>query len=103
MKPKPLYIETQIACPLEVLWEHTQNPALHQQWDLRFSSITYLPKLKPEDPQHFLYSTNIGFGLTVKGTGESVATKATKAGKSTSVLKFWSDSGLSLIRSGSGY
>ncbi|AHM61569.1 hypothetical protein D770_16575 [Flammeovirgaceae bacterium 311] len=103
MKPKPLYIETHIDCPLEALWEHTQDPALHQLWDLRFTQITYLPKPRAHDPQRFLYSTKIGFGISVNGTGESIATKTTAAGDCTSVLKFWSNSPLSLIRSGSGY
>ncbi len=100
---KPLYIETILAAPLDAVWEHTQNPALHQRWDLRFSEIDYLPKTAPDAPQQFRYATKIGFGLAVTGTGESVATKTTGAGSSTSVLKFWSASPISLIREGAGY
>ncbi len=103
MKRQPLYIETKIKCDLETLWTHTQEPSIHQQWDLRFSAIRYLPKNDPADPQKFLYATKVGFGIEVKGIGESVATKTKDNGESTSVLKFSSDSNLSVIKQGSGY
>lgn len=76
---------------------------MHQEWDLRFSEISYLPKKDPTDIQNFLYSTKIGFGIKVDGIGESVATKTKDNGESTSVLKFSSDSKISLIKEGSGY
>ncbi|GAA4435464.1 DoxX-like family protein [Pontibacter saemangeumensis] len=100
---KPLYIETLISCDLDTLWSHTQDPQMHEQWDLRFSRIRYLPRKEPDDPQQFLYSTRVGFGISVSGVGESVATKSKASGESTSVLKFSSDSGISLIRQGAGY
>lgn len=103
MKRKPLYIETKIKCDLDDLWTKTQEPSLHQEWDLRFSEISYLPKKDPTDPQEFLYSTKIGFGIKVNGIGESVATKTKDNGESTSVLKFSSDSLISIINQGSGY
>jgi hypothetical protein len=103
LKRKPLYIETKIECDLDDLWTKTQEPSLHQEWDLRFSEISYLPKNDPIDPQEFLYSTKIGFGIKVKGIGESVATKTKENGESTSVLKFSSDSHISIIKQGSGY
>lgn len=100
---KPLYIETKIQGELDKVWAYTQEPAMHQQWDLRFSEISYLPKEQPDAPQKFLYATKIGFGFQVCGTGESVATKTKGNGESTSVLKFYSDSKISLIKKGSGY
>jgi hypothetical protein len=100
---RPLYIETKINCDLDTLWTHTQDPATHQIWDLRFTEIKYLPKDNTADPQKFLYSTKIGFGIKVNGIGESVATKTKDNGESTSVLKFSSDSYLSIIKQGSGY
>lgn len=103
MKRKPLYIETKIECDLDDLWTKTQEPSLHQEWDLRFSEISYLPKNDPSDPQEFLYSTKIGLGIKVNGIGESVATKTKENGESTSVLKFSSDSQISIIKQGSGY
>lgn len=103
MKKQPLYIETKIECGLDTLWEYTQNPAIHEKWDLRFSSISYLPKENPDDTQKFIYATKIGLGLIVNGIGESVATKVKSNGESTSVLKFSSDSNISIIKEGSGY
>ncbi|HUS02913.1 MAG TPA: hypothetical protein VMY77_14345, partial [Chitinophagaceae bacterium] len=103
VKRKPLYIETSINCDLNTLWTYTQDPSIHQLWDLRFSEIKYLTKANPTDPQTFLYSTKIGFGIKVNGIGESVATKTKDNGESTSVLKFSSDSNLSVIKQGSGY
>src|SRR5206468_453823 len=38
-----IYVEINIQCPMEDLWAKTQTPELHQQWDLRFSDISYLP------------------------------------------------------------
>lgn len=103
MKRRPLYIETKIKCDFDTLWTNTQEPSIHQQWDLRFTEIEYLPKNDPTDPQKFLYSTKVGFGIKVDGIGESVATKTKDNGESTSVLKFLSDSKISLIKQGSGY
>lgn len=67
-----IYVEVLIRAPLETLWAHTQDPARHQQWDLRFSRIDYLPKRADTEPQRFHYATRIGFGLEVAGEGESV-------------------------------
>ncbi len=103
MKIQPIYVERFIQSPFKDLWEHTQNPAKHQQWDLRFSEITYLPKSSPEAVQQFLYTTRIGFGLKISGKGESLGTHNTEKGESTSALKFWSDEPISLIQTGSGY
>jgi hypothetical protein len=85
------------------LWHKTQDPELHEQWDLRFSDISYLPKATPDAPQHFLYQTQLGLGVAVKGEGKSLATHEDANGKRTSSLKFWSDAPISLIRSGAGY
>lgn len=98
-----IYVEVDIRGPLDRVWDFTQDPALHQRWDLRFSSITYLPRLSPEMAQCFLYATRIGFGLAVQGTGESVATREPSEQVQFSSLRFRSDSKLSLISEGSGY
>lgn len=103
MKSEPIYVERFVHAPFKELWEHTQDPAKHQQWDLRFSEITYLPKSSPEAAQQFLYTTRIGFGLKISGKGESLGTHDAKSGESTSALKFWSDEPISLIQTGSGY
>lgn len=100
MKRKALYIETFIHSSLDTLWQYTQQPDMHQRWDLRFSEISYLPKTS--DTQQFLYRTRIG-GISVSGKGASLATRIKASGTNISILRFWSDARLSLIRTGSGY
>ena len=39
-----IYVEILVRAPMDDLWAHTQTPALHEKWDLRFSRIRYLPK-----------------------------------------------------------
>lgn len=97
-----IYVEIPIQCSIEELWEKTQNPELHQRWDLRFSEIKYLPR-EAEQPQRFLYRTRIGFGLKVDGMGESTGTRNGDFGMRTSSLRFWSEDATSLIKTGSGY
>ncbi len=98
-----LYVEAGMRGSLERLWELTQDPALHQRWDLRFSKITYLPRAHESEPQRFTYATRIGFGGAIVGTGESIATREGPQSVRTSSLRFWSASKLSLIEEGSGY
>ncbi|HEV8631729.1 MAG TPA: DoxX-like family protein [Thermoanaerobaculia bacterium] len=98
----PIWVETTIRAPLEEVWRRTQDPALHAQWDLRFSAIDYLPRTDESEPQRFLYRTRIGFGLQIRGEGESRGEREA-GGARTSALRFWSDDGKSLIREGSGY
>ncbi|WP_111646058.1 DoxX-like family protein [Paranoxybacillus vitaminiphilus] len=101
-KSSSIYVETIVKTDMETLWEYTQNPELHEQWDLRFSTIKYLPKKHESEAQRFLYTTKIGFGLSISGEGEAVGTRIHN-GERTSSLKFWSDQPISLIKKGSGY
>src|SRR5262249_34443556 len=98
-----IYVEILIHAPMDALWEHTQNPALHERWDLRFSSIEYLPRPSEVEPQRFRYATRIGFGLQVAGEGESLGERDLPEGRRVSSLKFSSDDSRSIIREGSGY
>jgi hypothetical protein len=61
----------------------------------------YLDKVM-RNRSNFLYETRIGFGLAIRGTGESVATRESAA-DTTSSLKFASQDWKSLIREGAGY
>ncbi len=97
-----IYVEIRIRGDMDELWSKTQDPALHQRWDLRFTDITYLPRKDEPAPQRFLYATRIGFGLGVRGEGESTGNRE-DAGRRVSALKFWSDDPKSLIREGAGY
>jgi len=98
-----IYVEILISEDVDEIWGRTQIPELHKQWDLRFTAIQYLPRHSPDEPQRFLYSTRIGFGLQIDGEGESTGSKEDATGIRTSALKFWSSDGKSLIEEGSGY
>lgn len=97
-----IYVETFISGTIDELWDKTQNPEFHQQWDLRFTEIEYLPPPNDDSPQQFLYKTRIGFGKEISGMGETVGTRINEHLR-TSALKFWSDDPKSLIKVGSGY
>jgi hypothetical protein len=97
-----IYVEALIKGSMDEVWHKTQTPNLHQCWDLRFSRISYLPRQNETEPQQFLYSTCIGFGLKINGQGETVGNKE-RDNERVSALKFWSADPKSLIREGSGY
>ncbi|QUW23141.1 DoxX-like family protein [Sporosarcina sp. Marseille-Q4063] len=101
MKPKPIYVEIPIYAKLDDLWEASQNPQLHEQWDLRFSSITYLPK-KENEVQQFTYTRTVGPFYKVEGWGKSVGSYQNDKQR-TSSLHFGTDQKLSPIREGRGY
>jgi hypothetical protein len=98
-----IYVEIQVQGSMDKLWSLTQTPDLHARWDLRFSDITYLPRHDENEPQRFLYTTRIGFGLAIQGRGETVGQRHDLSGNLTSALKFWSEDPKSLIREGAGY
>ncbi len=50
-----IYVEIHIQGDMDELWQKTQQPDLHQQWDLRFTDIEYLPRPDVAQPQRFLY------------------------------------------------
>lgn len=97
----PIHVETLIRGSVDEVWRLTQTPDLHERWDLRFTSISYLRREQGE-PQRFRYATRIGFGLEIEGWGETVGERRDGAGR-TSALRFGSDDPRSLIRAGSGY
>lgn len=98
-----IYVEIQIRGDIEDVWQRTQDPSLHERWDLRFSEITYCPRAGEHLPQQFTYRTRIGFGMRIAGKGESTGSHSAPNGPRTSALSFWSDDRKSLIREGSGY
>ncbi|QDP39314.1 DoxX-like family protein [Radiobacillus deserti] len=101
MKRRPIYVELPIYADLERLWEATQNPSLHEQWDLRFTKIHYLPKEEGK-PQAFSYQTKLG-PFKVEGWGQSVGRFHGGDGSRTSSLHFGTDQTISPIREGRGY
>ncbi|MDP5274250.1 DoxX-like family protein [Chengkuizengella axinellae] len=101
MKKKLIYVELPIHSSIENVWEFTQTPELHEQWDLRFSSITYTEK--EQETQTFLYKTNIGLGVSITGWGKSVSNVQEKDGSRISSLHFGTAQKISLIKEGKGY
>src|SRR3979409_1777890 len=97
-----IYVEIIVRAPIDALWSHTQTPALHEKWDLRFSQIDYLPRGSDTEPQRFRYATRIGCGFQGAGEGESVGTRDLADGSRSSALKFGSSHPLSIIREGTG-
>ncbi len=70
-RKQPIYVATKMNTTMGKLWEYTQEPAIHTEWDARFTEISYLEK-KEGEPQKFLYKTKIGFGFEIVGEGESI-------------------------------
>jgi len=93
-----LTAETLIESTRETVWRLSQTPELHTRWDLRFTDIEYLPRASTDEPQRFHYATRIGFGLAVKGWGETIG----HPDRATSALRFGSTQASSLIREGTG-
>ncbi|NYF25473.1 DoxX-like family protein [Sporosarcina sp. JAI121] len=102
MNRKPIYVEIPIQAEIEKVWDATQKPNMHEQWDLRFSSITYLPKDEGK-PQEFLYSRTVGPFINVVGWGKSVGSFHKEDGTRSSSLQFGTDQWISPIREGRGY
>ncbi|WP_181770719.1 SRPBCC family protein [Amycolatopsis pittospori] len=98
MSRKALYVETVIRTDLDTLWRHTQDPGLHERWDLRFARIEPVPG----SPGRFRYATKF-LGIVISGTGTHAGESTRPDGGRTSALRFASADPMSLIRSGSGY
>lgn len=103
MKKKPIYVEIEIDSSIEKVWDYTQTPDLHAQWDLRFSSITYNEKEHADAPQTFTYSTKLMPGVQIAGWGISKGTHEKASGVKTSSLHFGTDQLISPIKEGRGY
>lgn len=103
LNSKPIYVEIQIEDEIEKVWTYSQDPALHEQWDARFSSITYNEKKPGEEVQMFTYSTKVLPGLSVSGWGKSKGTHEKESGEKTSALHFGTEQTISPIVEGKGY
>ena len=98
MKRGKVTAGTIVRCDPAALWDATQSPRQHARWDARFSAIEYDGAAPSGTAQRFSYVTRIGFGLAVRGWGE---TKGEADGRG-SALRFGSDDNKSLIRDGAG-
>lgn len=98
----PIYVESLIRADVEELWARTQEPAAHQRWDVRFTTITYLDRTDGE-PQRFVYGTRVAPGLSIDGRGETLGERHRADGTAYSGLRFRCDHPLALIKEGAGY
>lgn len=98
---KPIYVEVLIRAEMDAVWQLTQNPELHPQWDLRFSSITPEGSLE-HGGTRFRYTRTLPFH-TIVGKGTSVGELRRPDGARTSALHFDTDDRLSPLRRGRGY
>jgi hypothetical protein len=98
----PIYVESLVAAPIDAVWEASQDPALHQRWDVRFGQIDYMPRPDGE-PQRFRYATTVAPGVTIAGTGESLGDRDRPDGSRWSGLRFWAGDRRSIIDAGAGY
>lgn len=96
--PRRIVVEALIPAPVEQVWERTQEPELHTRWDVRFTSIRYLPECDSRGFHLMDYRTHLGFGLEIKGWGRYLAN--TPLVRST--FEFGSDDFRSLILKGRG-
>jgi hypothetical protein len=93
-----IVVEALIPAPVEQVWERSQQPELHTGWDLRFSSIRYLPE-QDERGFHFMeYRTRLGFGLEIAGWGRYLQ----NAPLVRSTFEFGSEDPKSIITQGRG-
>ncbi len=96
--PRRIVVGALIPAPVERVWERTQEPELHTRWDVRFTSIRYLPECDARGFHLMDYRTHLGFGLEVRGWGRYLAN--TPLVRST--FEFGSDDWRSLILEGRG-
>jgi hypothetical protein len=66
---RKIVVEAMVPAPVELVWQRTQDPALHVLWDIRFNTIRYLDDNDQRGFNLMDYRTRIGFGLEVAGFG----------------------------------
>jgi Polyketide cyclase / dehydrase and lipid transport len=96
-----IYVEIDIRCSLDRVWELTQEPAQHPRWDLRFSSITPTAELD-SGGYRFRYERRLPLH-TIVGTGTSLGERSRPDGTRTSALRFTTTDRLSPLGAGRGY
>lgn len=101
MGDRAIYVEVDIAAPLERVWQLTQEPANHTRWDLRFSQITPVGELE-SGGYRFAYERRMPLH-TIRGTGTSIGESTGARGERTSALRFTTTDRLSPLHEGRGY
>ena len=114
MRPKPIYVEIDIAADIDTVWELTQDPRQHTQWDARFSRIVPTGDLDGEagvdagahgrsgTGYRFRYERRMPFH-TITGTGTTIGERSRPDGTRTSALRFTTADRFSPLGDGRGY
>jgi hypothetical protein len=95
---RKIVVEAVIPASVEVVWQRSQDPAQHVQWDIRFTRIDYLSESDERGYQLMDYRTAVAFGLEVKGIGRYLHSIPLRH----STFEFDSDDWKSIIRDGRG-
>ncbi|RFA13670.1 hypothetical protein B7R22_13545 [Subtercola boreus] len=101
MSPPAIFVEIDIRCSLDRVWELTQQPELHPRWDVRFTSITPTAAL-PGEGYRVRYERRLPLH-TIVGTGTSLGERSRPDGTRTSALRFTTADPLSPLGDGRGY
>jgi hypothetical protein len=96
-----IYVEIDIRCSVDRIWDLTQEPTSHPRWDLRFSSITPTAELA-SGGYRFRYERRLPLH-TIVGTGTSLGERSRPDGTRTSALRFTTADRLSPLGDGRGY
>jgi hypothetical protein len=97
-RARKIVVEAIIAAPVATVWERSQVPALHTEWDIRFNHIAYLDQTDDRGYHLMDYRTNIAVGVSIQGYGRYL----TNSEHSHSSFEFDSYDWKSLIRNGRG-
>lgn len=97
-KPQKIVVEAIVPASVETVWQRSQEPDLHTLWDIRFSSISYLPEKDERGFNLMDYRTKIGFGIEVAGVGRYLQNQPPKH----STFEFESGDWKSIITIGRG-
>lgn len=98
LRARKIVVEAIIPAPVEVVWERSQVPEQHTEWDIRFNHIAYLNETDNRGYHLMDYRTNIALGVEIKGYGRYL----TNSECSHSSFEFDSDDWKSIIRNGRG-
>ena len=96
-----IYVELNIRCPVDLIWDLTQEAGNHARWDVRFTSITPTTPLA-SGGFSFRYERRLPWH-TIIGTGTSLGERSRPDGTRTSALRFTTADHLSPLGDGRGY
>jgi hypothetical protein len=97
-KARKIVVEAWIPSPVELVWERSQDADMHASWDLRFTTIGYLPEKDARGYHLMDYRTRIALGMEIVGVGRYLHSTPLRH----STFEFDSEDWKSIIRDGRG-